>query len=788
MGFTYSIGTNSVSAGSRIAITQTVLSSQLNQLSTSGVSISLPFTLTAGTTVWIYATEISGATTSQLSFSPIATTTVSITGFNPSVIPLATEIFIQANVQNIDASRALVFSYNTTGFNNARTVVRNITAGSLQTGALYTFPVSFAYSTTYYFFISDAVSSATYTQTSVALGASPTASLSITDIQTFIGTQTVQFTPTFLNISASTVLSLFINTTNANSGGTKLIDVAGVKQSGVNLSFQSSFTMTAGTTYYFYLVMGATTSATFTYTPVYVTLNQPTIIYGDKLLVPITTNATAISSVITLDTALYVYVKPNADQFLNALYASTTCGSINGNIVTRSSTATLFPAVQSNGAANQYYISLLYIPNGVDAAGNPIGSYTILSKITATADFVPDSYPPLPISSTNNIIASSPSLKYGAGQYIVTSSSTLTDPYNAFLTTQTMWNANGYDATTGLYTGGSVSTTLLNGTIIYGQWLQLAFPRMVSLYSLTLRVNRSPNAPTTIALLTSADGNNWNINQNFSGNLDQMTSYTQRTLFIMTKGGVQCNYARIVFLSTQGAKQVVVNTVAFTAIGSSKDAGDPLSKISYTLPDGSAIDYSGYYPTFRLLSVSPPTRTMTLTSSNITNISCILTATNINSAYINSDVVSIYQNPYDPNNLATNLVALTNVATLRAGYLLNQFTANTVYNLVFITSYALGTIPTFTTLNNPFTLTVSNQASTSARITATSVDNVLPFTTICSFSNITNTITYFTCTVSQLLSGFVLTGLTPSTSYTYYVFENTPINYSSVVVTFSTTA
>jgi hypothetical protein len=785
----YSIGTNAVAAGSQTALTTVITPAQQQQFA-SGLPIDLtPLTLAAGNTYWLYLTD--GTATAQLQFIPSNVTTVSVTNFNPQCVPTTTELNIQATTQNIDSQTGLIISYNTTGVSTSRTVVTNITAAQLNLGCTITFPVTFAYNTTYYIYVSDAINSTIYTSNSIVLGAAPVASVVITDLQTFIGSPTILLTPTFANLSVLTPLSLYVNTTNSNSGGTKIADITGRKLSGTQISVTNTYTFVAGTTYYFYCTMGSATSMTFTYQPIYATLGSPSIMYGQTLALPITTNAT-VTSILTPDTTVYIYVNKTVDVVANAtLYGSDRLGRLNNAIITRATNAPSFNAFASYTVLNTYWIYLVYCPNGVTGAGQPIGSYQVLSKLSSTADLIPDNYPPLPITSTANTAnaSTSPSNKYGYGQYIVSSSSTILDPYNAFSQSGSLaWSAPGYN-TYGAYTG-SVSTTLANSQTVSGQWLQLAFPKLVYLYSVSIQIVAFEYSPSAIALLTSNDGTNWNLNSNLIGNLSYTTDSETRTLNIATKGGVPCKFARVVFQATAGRSRVAILEMSFNAIGSGGDSGDPNSKIGSSFSTDPLI--YGNIPTFRLLSSAPPPKTMTITTSNVTNISALLQATNVNPNYANTDNVSIYNNPYDPNNLATPPVAITTVGTLKAGYLLNQFNAATVYNLVFVTAATLGVIPSFTTRNSPFTLTVTNVLSTSAKVTATAIDSQISSQDIVKFTNNTYATVYFTCTVLQLQSGFIFTGLTPSSVYPYYVVVyqggSSVATYYTTCPSFSTTS
>ena len=767
----YSTGTNSVGVGSRTALTPVIPVSQQPQFTNGGLVIDLSPTilqLVSGTTYWIYLTETSGSATAQLQCIPISSTTVAVTNFSPYAITLDTAMYVIASTQNIPDNVALLISYNTTGVSTSRTAIANVLDGDLNMGTTINTPFSFANNTTYYFYVSDLITNVIYTSNTIVIPPAPVATVTITDLQTYVGASTILVTPTFTAISVGALFSLYVNTTNSNSGGTKIADVTGRKKTGIQQTITNTYTFTPGTTYYFYVVMGSTTSSVYAYTPIFVSLSTPSIIYGQSLVLPIATNATPSSLRISTNTLLYVYVSTTSTS-LGSWYGGDKLLNLINNFVQRVPNATTF-----NGLTT-YYISLVYNPTGaMTAAGIPTGAYSVLSKVSVTADVVPDSYPPVGIAAypSNNVnTTTSPTNRYGYGQYIASSSVSTSDPYipfyGTFYGTQQVgladaWTTGNKYNNNGGYMG---SATTAAGTNTYsGEWIQLALPSLVYLTGMSIKWT----TPSPFALLTSQDGSSWNANTNL---LSVVGTNNTIKYFITTKGGVYTKFIRIVFL-TVGTYIGVASlySIQFYATGSSGLTNDSNVSSSQLVQPGSTTPVLS--PVVRLLSVAPTPKSLTVTISNITNLSAILTGTNISANYGSTDAIGIYNNPYDPLNAATNLVGTPTVAQLRAGWFNNQLTAATTYNFVVVapTGYSfVGTVASFTTRNTPFTLTVSNISVPTAKVTATSVDSPLLSNDIVQFTDSTYTLVAFSCTVLQLQNGFVLTGLLSGRFYNYYI-------------------
>ena len=142
-----------------------------------------------------------------------------------------------------------------------------------------------------------------------------------------------------------------------------------------------------------------------------------------------------------------------------------------------------------------------------------------------------NAYPPAPMSSYLLDTTGNVAVTYGQGKYVVSASSEFSSSFVGWYafskntnTNTFRWacGASTYNGTTGAYTG-SVTTVDILGNSYSGEWIQLQMPVSIILSSMTFTTNYGASS---LVVLGSRDGLNWNLVNSQSGLTAQATTAT----------------------------------------------------------------------------------------------------------------------------------------------------------------------------------------------------------------------------------------------------------------------
>jgi hypothetical protein len=116
-------------------------------------------------------------------------------------------------------------------------------------------------------------------------------------------------------------------------------------------------------------------------------------------------------------------------------------------------------------------------------------------------------YPPLGLSAANSTLSG---LIYGNGTYSVSSAVAGSTPWSAFdKTTSTAWSSLSANYQTVHGYKGTASTTLANGSVILGDWLQINYPYCVEAQSFSIASSSNSVRPPTKFSLFGTNSSSW---------------------------------------------------------------------------------------------------------------------------------------------------------------------------------------------------------------------------------------------------------------------------------------
>ena len=215
------------------------------------------------------------------------------------------------------------------------------------------------------------------------------------------------------------------------------------------------------------------------------------------------------------------------------------------------------------GTTNPQY--LLDI-NGPINANNYIGDGSLLTnfKLENQSNFI---YPPSSLTSltSNNITSSS----YGNGIYYISASSYGTGKEAFYCFDKTLitndWSPSGtpYSGTSGAYTSTPIYSTIVSGSIYYGEWIQLYYDKgfAATTFTITGITTNNNKCPSNFILAGSTNQQNWVLLSTQTAIIDY-TTIPSKTFSIYNY--TSYNYYRLIITKTVSDTSLSISEISFT--------------------------------------------------------------------------------------------------------------------------------------------------------------------------------------------------------------------------------